>query len=61
MSNEYLEWLEDKELEMKHMRDNLTKAISFLQSMSTNTEEWMTTINSLNEIMDYFNDQLTIV
>ena len=61
MSNEYLEWLEDKELEMKHMRDNLTKAINFLQFTSTNTEEWITTINSLNEIMDYFNDQLTIV
>ena len=61
MSNEYKEWLEDKELEMKQMRASLQETLSFLQSVSTDTQEWHATFNSLNTIMEYFNDQLTIV
>lgn len=61
MSNEYKDWLEDKELEIKQMRASLQETLSFLQSVSTDSKEWHATFSSLNTIMDYFNDQLTIV
>jgi mevalonate pyrophosphate decarboxylase len=61
MSNEYKEWLEDKEQEMKQMRANLQETLNFLHSISTDSIEWTATFKSLNMIMDYFNDQLTIV